>query len=138
MRSAKGVHSSSSGSGAKSSSSISPLNPSASAGTHDEGGNTDSGQYSDPQLAIWRAMGWAMQRRTGAQGFSAAHAHGWPIGCPHLSPAAAAQATDWKAGRDGLRTHGLITGPGPKSTAPRWDVALTAYINKVGTAPTRV
>jgi hypothetical protein len=104
-----------------------------SAGTHAAGGNTDSGQFTDPHLAVWRAMGWAMQRRTVAQGFTGAHGHGWPVGCPHLSGDGAAQAADWQLGRDGLRQHGLITGPEPKGKAtPKWDLALAAYIKKVG------
>lgn len=109
---------------------------SASAGTHAKGGNTDVGQYSDAALRIWREMGWAMQRRTVAQGFSGAHGHGWPKGCPHLSPDAITQRNAWQNGRDGLRQNLLITGPAPKGkSTPNWDDALSAYLKKIGAPP---
>ena len=97
---------------------------SASAGTHDRGGCIDVGQYSQIALTIWRLWGWAMQARTRAQGFSP-HGHGWPKGCPHLSAGAAYQASEWQAGRNGLRDRRAITGPGPigRST-PTWAQAL--------------
>lgn len=105
---------------------------SASGGTHDEGGPIDTAQYSDLQLAIWRSLGWWMQHRTVAQGFSGPHGHGGPVGCTHMSPAANAQAVKWNQGRDGLRQNRLITGPAPKGKAtPRWDVALASFMKTV-------
>ena len=110
----------------------------ASAGTHARGGNTDVGQFSDAALKIWREMGWTIQRRTTAQGFDSNHGHGWPKGCPHLSPGAEAQRRAWDAGRDGLRQNLAITGPAPTGKAtPRWDTALTAYLKKIGAPPVK-
>lgn len=104
----------------------------ASGNTHAKGGPADVGQYTDPFLSIWRLMGWNMQWRTVSQGFSGAHGHGWPNGCPHMSPAANDQQKDWNKGRDGLRQHKPITGPSPKGKAtPRWDEALAAYMKTV-------
>lgn len=104
----------------------------ASAGTHAKGGCVDIGQFSDAQLAIERAMGWTFQRRTVAQGFSGNHGHGWPNGCPHLSPDAKKQQVSWNNGRDGLRQNKAITGPGPKgASTPKWDAALAAYMKTV-------
>lgn len=98
----------------------------ASRGTHAEGGNTDVGQYSPQALDIWREMGWAMQDRSPF--FEDDHGHGWPVGCPHLSPAAEKQETSWNNGRNGLKSNGRITGPDPKGKAtPRWDDALAKY-----------
>jgi hypothetical protein len=109
---------------------------SASAGTHAKGGNTDVGQYTDAALKVWRAMGWTMQRRTAAQGFTDAHGHGWPKGCPHLSAGAEVQRRAWDAGRDGLRQNRLITGPAPTGkNTPKWDAALSAYLKKIGAPP---
>jgi hypothetical protein len=106
---------------------------SASYGTHAKGGNTDVGQYSDAALKVWREMGWTIQRRTVAQGFTGAHGHGWPKGCTHLAPAAVDQRTSWENGRDGLRQNQPITGPAPKGKAtPTWDAALSAYLKQVG------
>ncbi len=97
----------------------------ASAGTHDRGGCTDVGQFTDDQLAVWRALGWTQQHRSTAQGFSGDHGHGWPKGCPHLSRGARFQASEWEAGRNGLRSAGPITGPGPKGAkTPTWQAAL--------------
>lgn len=95
-------------------------NVSASAGTHSRGGCIDVGQYSDACLKVWRTHGWCMQHRTPAQGFMH-HAHGWPNGCSHLSPAAKVQQRAWNNGRNGLVSNGRITGPGPigKGT-PHW------------------
>jgi hypothetical protein len=100
----------------------------ASAGTHDEGGNTDVGQYSFAALKIWREMGWAMQHRTRAQGFSGDHGHGWPVGCPHLSEGAEWQASEWNLYRNGLRSRGRVTGPAPTGKlTPTWIDGLMAY-----------
>jgi hypothetical protein len=94
----------------------------ASAGTHDEGGNTDVGQYSFAALKIWREMGWAMQHRTKAQGY------GWPVGCPHLSEGAEWQASEWNLYRNGLRSRGRVTGPSPTGKlTPTWVDGLMAY-----------
>ena len=84
---------------------------SASAGTHSGGGCTDVAQYSPEALTVWRDYGWTTQHRTRAQGFAADHGHGFPYGCPHLSPAARYQASEWRAGRNGLRSRDRITGP---------------------------
>lgn len=73
----------------------------ASAGTHNKGGCTDVDQYSDAQIKVWWEWGWSMQHRTPAQGFMH-HAHGWPVGCPHLSTGAQSQARSWANGRNGL------------------------------------
>jgi hypothetical protein len=100
---------------------------SASAGTHDRGGNIDVAQYSDAALRIWREWGWCMQARTRAQGFSP-HGHGWPKGCPHLSSGGAYQASEWQNGRNGLRSRGAITGPGPKGrSTPTWTQGIQAH-----------
>jgi hypothetical protein len=100
----------------------------ASKGTHDEGGNTDVGQYSFAALKIWREMGWAMQHRTKAQGFSGDHGHGWPVGCPHLSEGAEWQASEWNLYRNGLRSRGRVTGPAPTGKlTPTWVDGLMAY-----------
>jgi hypothetical protein len=100
----------------------------ASKGTHDEGGNTDAGQYSFAALKIWREMGWAMQHRTEAQGFSGDHGHGWPVGCPHLSEGAEWQASEWNLYRNGLRSRGRVTGPAPTGKlTPTWVDGLMAY-----------
>lgn len=97
---------------------------SASAGTHNRGGCTDVGQFTDDHIELWRRWGWTMQHRTRAQGFDP-HGHGWPKGCDHLSPAAQAQASAWQRGRNGLVSNGYITGPGPKgSDTPTWREAL--------------
>lgn len=92
----------------------------ASAGTHDAGGCTDVGQYSDEQIRIWRYWGWTMQARTRAQGFDP-HAHGWPIGCSHLSAGAVHQWNQWKNRTNGLASYGPITGP---YTTDTWRKAL--------------
>jgi len=93
----------------------------ASAGTHDAGGCTDVGQYSDAQIQAWRECGWTMQHRTPAQGFSH-HAHGWPLGCPHMSAGARSQATQWANGTNGLASYGRITGKYP---IDNWQTAYT-------------
>jgi hypothetical protein len=79
---------------------------SASAGTHDGGGNTDVGQYSDAGIKVWREWGWCQQHRTPAQGFSN-HGHGWPKGCPHMSKGGnypAPRARTLRPGPRGSRT----------------------------------
>jgi hypothetical protein len=95
-------------------------------GTHAEGGNTDNGQYSEAALRIWREMGWAMQDRSPF--FADDHGHGWPVGCPHLSPSAEKQEVQWNDGLNGLKNPGRITGPNPKGPLTRrWDLALADY-----------
>lgn len=94
----------------------------ASAGTHDGGGATDVGQFSPAHLAIWRKYGWTTQHRTRAQGFAADHGHGFPYGCPHLSAGARFQASEWAAGRNGLRSRGYVSGPGFQVVT--WKAAL--------------
>lgn len=84
-----------------------------SGGTHDAGGCFDTAQFSDAQLAVWRKWGCTVQHRTVAQGFTMAHGHGWPRGCPHLSPSARDQASQWEHGTNGLRSRGRIIGPWP-------------------------
>lgn len=97
----------------------------ASAGAHDEGCMIDVGQYSDQALAVWRRWGYEIQHRTRAQGFAADHGHGGPKGCPHGSPLARQQLAAWENGRNGLRSNGPITGPGPKgAVTPYWKTAL--------------
>jgi hypothetical protein len=99
----------------------------ASAATHDRGGNTDVGQYSNAALEIWRDWGWAMQYRTRAEGFTP-HGHGWPKGCTHLSAGGKYQASEWQNGRNGLRNRRAITGPGPRGKeTPTWTEAITAH-----------
>jgi hypothetical protein len=92
---------------------------SASAGTHDEGGCTDVGQWSTAAIQCWREWGWTMQRRD-LIGIKT-HGHGWPYGCPHLAPAAQAQARDWDDRRNGLVSNGPVVGKWP---VKRWDDAL--------------
>jgi hypothetical protein len=102
----------------------------ASAGTHDGGGNTDVGQYSDAGIKVWREWGWCQQHRTPAQGFSN-HGHGWPKGCPHMSKGGNYQASEWQAGRNGLRSKGPITGPGPKGKdTPTWTQGIKNHAPK--------
>lgn len=94
---------------------------SASAGTHSGGGVMDIGQWTDPQLHLEREYGGCGQHRTRAQGFGMDHNHLFLRGCPHLSVAARAQEADWLRGRNGLVSHGPITGPGPKGKdTPSW------------------
>lgn len=97
----------------------------ASAGYHGRGGNTDVDQYSDEQLRCWRDCGWAMQRRDA--GFATKHAHGWPVGCPHL--AKQDQVKSWLKGRDGLVGNGKIKGPGPiGQDTPHWRKAAARLL----------
>ena len=101
---------------------------SASAGTHAEAGVLDVAQYSDAALKVWREWGVEMQHRTKAQGFSMAHGHGVVKGCTHRSNAAYLQHVDWEKGKNGLRSHGPITGPEPKGkNTPTWQVALKTH-----------
>lgn len=100
-----------------------------SAGTHDAGGCTDVGQYSDEQIRVWRLWGWTMQHRTPAQGFSH-HAHGWPRGCTHLSAGAKHQAWQWENGTNGLVSYGPITGLYP---IKNWQTALKENFYKMFT-----
>lgn len=107
----------------------------ASARTHAAGQMIDTGQYSPAALKIWREFGYMMQHRTVAQGFIN-HGHGGPKGCPHGSTGSSSaqnQERAWNRGRDGLLQNRLIEGPEPKGAAtPRWDVALSAYLKKIG------
>lgn len=86
---------------------------SASAGTHAGGGNTDVAQYNDAQIDVWRLHGWTIQHRTRAQGFSIDHGHGWPLGCPHLSPSGNGQWSQWRNHTNGLASYGSIAGRWP-------------------------
>ena len=86
---------------------------SASAGTHAAGGNTDVAQFSDAQIDVWRLWGWTIQHRTKAQGFDMDHGHGWPLGCPHLSPGGKAQAVQWANRQNGLVSKGRVAGRWP-------------------------
>lgn len=96
----------------------------ASKGTHERGGVADVHQYSNKALEIWRECGWAMWRRTEAQGFIY-HGHGALIGCPHLSDEADRQIDQYKDGTNGLRDHGPDDGPNvPVIT---WRAALDKY-----------
>jgi hypothetical protein len=91
-----------------------------SAGTHDEGGCTDTwGQWNTEAIEVWRIWGWTMQRRdlTGVN----THAHGWPYGCPHLAPAAQAQARDWDRRDAGLQGAAQVAGRWP---VKHWETAL--------------
>jgi len=92
----------------------------ASGGTHDRGGCTDCGQYSDRQIECWRDLGWTMQKRY-VPPFDAYHAHGWPNGCPHLSAAGRGQATQWANHTNGLVSRARIQGKWP---IPKWDAAM--------------
>jgi hypothetical protein len=101
---------------------------SASAGTHAEAGVLDVGQFSDSALKVWREWGVEMQRRTRAQGFDIEHGHGVVKGCIHRSNAAYLQHLDWEKGKNGLRSHGPITGPEPKGkNTPTWQVAMKTH-----------
>jgi hypothetical protein len=109
----------------------------ASAGTHNGGGNTDVGQYSDAALKEWREWGWTQQRRTRAQGFDP-HGHGWPKGCPHLSSGAKYQASEWQAGRNGLKGRGPITGPGPTGkNTPTWTQGIKNHKSSKPSTPAK-
>lgn len=83
----------------------------ASAGTHDLGGNTDWGQYFQEQIAVERWAGWTTQRRY-PPSFSP-HGHGWPWKCPHLSRGGRSQAVQWANHTNGLANYGPIEGPWP-------------------------
>lgn len=108
----------------------------ASAGTHAEGGVLDVAQCSDAALKIWREWGVEMQRRTKAQGFSMEHGHGVVKGCTHRSNAAYLQHLDWEKGKNGLRSHGPITGPEPKGkNTPTWQVAMKTHTTPPVTPP---
>lgn len=91
----------------------------ASKGTHARGGCTDTGNVSDAMEDIWRMFGWTMQKRY-LKGVDE-HFHGWPYGCPHLSPAAQLQADDWDRRDAGLVGTARVGGRYP---VERWDVAL--------------
>lgn len=101
---------------------------SASAGTHDEGGCTDVGQWSVAAIDVWRIWGWTMQRRdlSGIQ----THGHGWPYGCPHLAPAAQYQAREWDQGDNGLVNQGPIAGRYP---VKNWKTALEEGVQRMYT-----
>ena len=98
-----------------------------SADTHAEAGVLDVAQYSDAALKVWREWGVEMQHRTPAQGFTH-HGHGVVKGCTHRSNGAYLQHLDWEKGKNGLRSHGPITGPEPKGpNTPTWQVALKTH-----------
>lgn len=72
-----------------------------SGGTHATGGAADTGQYSERQVKVARKMGAAAWHRTPSQGFIH-HTHLVLNGCPHASPTAKGQVTDYKRGWNGL------------------------------------
>jgi hypothetical protein len=93
---------------------------SASAGTHAAGGCTDGwGQWDEEAIDVQRLWGWTSQRRD-LRGIGT-HWHGWPYGCPHLSPAAQAQSRDWDRRDAGLQGGGQVVGRWP---IKRWNDAL--------------
>ena len=95
-------------------------------GFHGRGGNTDVAQFSNEQLRCWRECGWTMQRRDA--GFTTTHAHGWPMGCPHLARDSQRQA--WMKGRDGLVGNAKIAGPGPIGPdTPHWRTAAERLLH---------
>lgn len=83
---------------------------SASAGTHSGGGSLDVHTMSRAQLATARRMGAAAWNRTRAQGFTP-HCHLVICGCPHASPGAKYQVSEYRAGRNGLANRGNDDGP---------------------------
>lgn len=98
---------------------------SASAGTHSGGGVWDvawSTVDTDAKVLAWRDSGVAMFPRTPDQGFPY-HGHGVWLGCPHLSPSAAKQLDDYRAGLNALvtRLHDLSPRPDRLLT---WEQAL--------------
>lgn len=98
---------------------------SASAGTHSGGGVWDvawSTVDTDVKVLAWRESGVAMFPRTPDQGFPY-HGHGVWLGCPHLSPSAAKQLDDYRAGLNALvtRLHDLSPRPDRLLT---WEQAL--------------
>lgn len=104
---------------------------SASAGTHDGGGNTDVAQFSDKQIDVWRLWGWTIQHRTKAQGFDMDHGHGWPLGCTHLSSGGRAQAAQWANRQNGLVSKGRVSGRWPIDT---WKTAMKKRLAEIAKA----
>ena len=90
---------------------------SASAGSHDGGGAVDlsvrhlSRSERAQAVAALRRVGFAAWLRTKQQGFTLEHVHAIAVGCPDLSPLAARQVADYKAGRNGLKNGARDDGP---------------------------
>lgn len=87
----------------------------ASAGTHDRDALDIRVRDLTPAqrslgVLVLRQVGFAAFLRTKAQGFEEDHIHAVPIG-GDLSPSAAEQVEDYKAGRNGLASNGKDTGP---------------------------
>lgn len=85
---------------------------SQSGGTHDGGGVVDirwTGDVGD--VRALRMAGFAAWHRTPAQGDWVDHVHAVLVGHGRLSAAAAAQVDDYRAGRNGLASHGPDDGP---------------------------
>lgn len=79
----------------------------ASAGTHDGGGVLDIVariMKNEPEkfLRMGDYYGIHWEYRTVGQGFGVDHLHGVTVGCPHLSPSAAAQMASFRRGMNGL------------------------------------
>lgn len=83
-----------------------------SAGTHDLGGVVDLRWCGhDSCVKALREAGMAAWHRTPAQGPWPDHVHAVVVGHPYLAASAAAQVTDYLAGRNGLASHGPDDGP---------------------------
>lgn len=100
----------------------------ASAGTHAGGGAVDlsAGNLTDGHLTetvrVMRSIGFAAWWRHSWEGPWIDHIHAIAIGCPDLSPAAADQVDDYKAGRNGLANNAADTGPDVPYTT--WETYL--------------
>lgn len=90
-------------------------NGAASAGTHSGGGAVDLSVLHPRALTqeeillivrTMRKVGFAAWYRTKPEWSGGPHIHGIAVGCPDLTPAAAAQVLDLKHGLNGLASHG--------------------------------
>lgn len=113
----------------------------ASGGTHDGGGAVDISMagHTDTQGHIietmLRRVGLAAWLREPIPGVWPRHVHGISIGCPDLSPAAAAQVQDYHHGNDGLAHHGPDHGD-RRYVTTTWESYQSAQHQPVSTHPT--
>ena len=96
----------------------------ASAGTHAGGGVVDLAPFDQAnKVRVLRDLGWAIWHRPAIAGLWPEHIHGVMIGHPTLSPEAAAQVGDYRAGGDGLkRRNPAIPNPDPNPYRPSPEV----------------
>lgn len=113
---------------------------SASAGTHSGGGAVDIRAHDRTSaerleiVASMRRVGFAAWLREPIPDVWPYHVHAIAVGCPDLSPAAADQVIDYKAGRNGLANNGPDDGPRTwvnvtweSYLAARGGISVTAY-----------